>query len=73
MLKHHLSRIKWKPPSENSIDFRLELRFPPSTADPNEPDFCAKPMFLLNTWMGQNAYEYFDEMDMDDDEWEKWV
>ncbi|KAK8869987.1 hypothetical protein IAR55_000557 [Kwoniella newhampshirensis] len=63
--------LKWKPPSENSIDFKLELRFPPSPSDPDEPDFYAKPTFLLHTWLGQDAYEYFDTMEMDDDEWER--
>lgn len=67
--------LKWKPPSENSIDFRIELRFPPSATDPSEPDYCAKPHFLLNQWMGGDGadakYEFFDEMDVDDDEWEQ--
>ncbi|POW15025.1 hypothetical protein PSTT_02469 [Puccinia striiformis] len=36
--------MKWKPPSENSIDFRLELRFPPLSDDPTEADFYAKPL-----------------------------
>lgn len=67
------SSLKWKPPSENSVDFRLELRFPPSAADPAEPDFFAKPEFLLYTWLGGQAYEHFDEMDVDDEEWERSV
>ena len=74
--------MKWKPPSENSIDFRLELRFPPSVTRPSEPDFCAKPQFVLNAWMGKDrgggrdakgkqreVYEYFDVMAVDDEEW----
>ncbi|KAF8586561.1 mRNA capping enzyme [Ramaria rubella] len=76
--------LKWKPPSENSIDFRLDLRFPPSTTNPSEPDFCAKPQFVLNAWLGKDrsggrdakgkqreAYEYFDMMAVDDEEWAK--
>ncbi|WWD15737.1 hypothetical protein CI109_100159 [Kwoniella shandongensis] len=63
--------LKWKPPSENSIDFRLELRFPPSLGNPDEPDYYAKPEFLLNTWLGGDSYEYFDTMEMDDEEWER--
>lgn len=65
--------LKWKPPSENSIDFKLNLRFPPTPQDPNRPDFTAKPAFLLYTWLGQTAYEFFDYMDVTDDEWEQYV
>lgn len=68
-----LSRLKWKPPSENSIDFKAELRFPPLPNDPSEPDFYAKPTILLNTWLGGQDHEFFDEMEVDDDEWEKCV
>lgn len=35
--------LKWKPPSENSIDFKLVLRFPRLQNNPQNPDFCAKP------------------------------
>lgn len=63
--------LKWKPPSENSVDFKLELRFPSVSADSDEPDLYAKPSFLLNQYMGGSNYEFFDEMDVDDDEWEK--
>lgn len=55
------------------MDFKLELRFPPSPSAPNEPDMTAKPVCFLHTWLGKEAYEYFDEMDIDDDEWERWV
>ncbi|KAF8511016.1 mRNA capping enzyme [Hysterangium stoloniferum] len=74
--------LKWKPPSENSIDFRLELRFPPLAANLTQPDMCAKPQFVLNVWLGKDrsgardakgkqreAYEFFDVMSVDDDEW----
>lgn len=63
--------LKWKPPSENSIDFKLELRFPPSAHNAREPDFTVKPTFLLNVWLGQSEYEYFDYMEIEDDEWER--
>ncbi|WVQ70324.1 uncharacterized protein L199_008550 [Kwoniella botswanensis] len=63
--------LKWKPPSENSIDFKLELRFPPSISNHDEPDYYAKPEFLLYTWLGGEDYEYFDMMGMEDVEWER--
>ncbi|KAJ3878710.1 mRNA guanylyltransferase [Lentinula edodes] len=67
--------IKWKPPTENSIDFKLVLRFPPLPSSPTQPDFAAKPKFLLHVWCGdQNGtprYEQYDEMYVDEDEWEK--
>ena len=65
--------LKWKPPSENSIDFKLDVRFPPVDGDPAQPDFYAKPNFLLNTWRGGEEYDFFDMMDVDDDEWKKSV
>lgn len=62
--------LKWKPPSENSIDFKVELRFPP-LPDSDEPDYSAKPEFLLNTWLGGDRYEFFDFMAMTDEEWQR--
>lgn len=63
--------MKWKPASENSIDFKLELRFPPSPSDPSKPDFHAKPVFLLYQWLGGDRYEQYDTMYVDDEEWEQ--
>ncbi|KAF5330294.1 hypothetical protein D9619_005339 [Psilocybe cf. subviscida] len=63
--------LKWKPPSENSIDFKLVLRFPPSRYKPSEPDWHAKPLFLLHVWCGGERYEQYDDMYMDDREWEE--
>lgn len=66
--------LKWKPPSENSIDFKLVLRFPPLAHDPKTPDFHAKPLFLLHAWTGGDGaqnYEQYDEMYVEDDEWER--
>lgn len=69
--------MKWKPPSENSIDFKLVLRFPPRASDPTRPDFVAKPVFLLHVWCGDEKgvpkYEEFDKLYVEDDEWEKYV
>ncbi len=92
-----LASLKWKPPSENTIDFKLRLRFPPDlTKDPSGriPNFAAKPFFQLDQWtgrggyggrnagngrgggrgpgsVGEDGYEYFDWMDVSDDEWEE--
>ncbi|KAJ3826626.1 mRNA guanylyltransferase [Lentinula raphanica] len=67
--------IKWKPPTENSIDFKLILRFPSLPSSPSQPDFRAKPIFLLHVWCGDHngtpRYEQYDTMYVDDDEWEK--
>ncbi|PFH51739.1 hypothetical protein AMATHDRAFT_74773 [Amanita thiersii Skay4041] len=67
--------LKWKPPSENSIDFKLVLRFPPSKEDRKKPDFYAKPLFLLWVWCGDDRgkpkYEEYDTMHVKDDEWER--
>lgn len=63
--------MKWKPPSENSVDFKLELRFPPSKANAEGLDFYSKPTFVLLMWGGGHKYEYFDIMNVSDDEWEK--
>ncbi|KAJ9092600.1 hypothetical protein QFC20_007307 [Naganishia adeliensis] len=61
--------LKWKPPRENSIDFKLELRFPPSSKDEHTPDYARKPEFVLMTNMGRN-YDFFDTMVVTDKEWE---
>ncbi|GLB34648.1 putative second step of mRNA capping [Lyophyllum shimeji] len=67
--------LKWKPPSENSIDFKLVLRFPPLRNQPEKPDFHAKPVFLLYVWCGDERgvpkYEQYDEMYVEDEEWER--
>lgn len=61
--------LKWKPPSENSIDFRLELRFPPLPDDPEEADFYAKPLFVLMMNCGREGEQFFDTLEMSDEEW----
>jgi len=67
--------LKWKPPSENSIDFKLVLRFPPLPESPNQPDLQAKPVFALHVWCGgegaKATYEPWDTMHVSDDEWER--
>jgi len=63
--------LKWKPPSENSIDFRLQLRFPPLAHDPSQPDFMAKPAFMLLMNHGREGSHYYDVLEVDDGEWEE--
>lgn len=63
--------LKWKPPSENSIDFKLVLRFPPSKYNPTEPDWHVKPLFLLYVWCGGDRYEEYDNMYVENNEWEE--
>lgn len=66
--------LKWKPPQENTIDFKIELRFPPSADDPSgeTPDYTAMPMFQLLQHVNGPHYEPFDWLDMDAEEWETW-
>lgn len=67
--------LKWKPPEENSIDFKLVLRFPPNPSNPSQPDFHRKPLFALYVWTGDKQgmpqYEPFDVMHVTDEEWER--
>lgn len=68
-----MHRLKWKPPSENSIDFKLILRFPPSPEQPNRPDYFAKPVFELHVWCGGKMYEFWDVLLVKDEEWDRFV
>lgn len=63
--------LKWKPPSENSVDFLLQLKFPALANDHYEPDFSAKPKFMLMMNCGREGNLYYDTMEVDDDEWER--
>lgn len=72
--RHAAARsLKWKPPSENSIDFVLQLKFPPSAANEREPDFYAKPVFLLLMNHGHEGSHYYDTMEVSDETWEQCV
>lgn len=73
--------LKWKPAKENSIDFRLNLRFPiyePDSDDSddggndNEPrfDWDAMPEFGLSAFQGGRQYISFAKMYMTEKEWE---
>ncbi|KAI8149722.1 mRNA capping enzyme [Fennellomyces sp. T-0311] len=63
--------IKWKPANENSIDFKVRLKFPGMTTIPGVEDTRAKPRIDLLVWQGEDRYEDFGELGITDDEWKK--
>ncbi len=71
--------MKWKPAEENTIDFRLILKFPvfideelnPNDEDYSYVDYDTKPKFHLYSWEGKNNDKYFDELFVTDEEWEE--
>ncbi|GAB7348786.1 hypothetical protein MBLNU459_g7509t1 [Dothideomycetes sp. NU459] len=64
--------IKWKPPHENTIDFRLQLGdFPTAEEDGEEfPDYDACPTWNLLVWHGRGESRYFAPLHVPEDEWE---
>lgn len=73
--EYFLTSLKWKPPSENTIDFKLVTRFPPDLKkDPNGniPDIMAKPAFLLYQHVKGEEHEFYDFLYMTDERWESW-
>lgn len=70
---HDPDRLKWKPPSENSIDFTLKLKFPALADDASVCDYTKKPLFMLFMNHGQAGVHYYDMMNVDDDTWETYV
>lgn len=74
--------LKWKPPEENTIDFRLKLTFP--TVEPDEwdrregvaepyVDYDAIPKAELRIFRGDGGadrYEPFDDLFLTQHEWE---
>ncbi|KAL4901917.1 hypothetical protein BDW74DRAFT_159202 [Aspergillus multicolor] len=71
--------LKWKPPSENTIDFRLRLEFPvlePDSEDEADgvsepyPDYDALPIFHLFVLHNNDQYQHFGEMYVTPLEWE---
>ncbi|KZV84146.1 mRNA capping enzyme, partial [Exidia glandulosa HHB12029] len=61
--------LKWKPPSENSIDFKLQVRFPPHQSGSEDANSRGIPLCLLMVWCGKSVYEYFDVLELDEGEW----
>ncbi|KAK3829729.1 MAG: mRNA capping enzyme, catalytic domain-containing protein [Linnemannia gamsii] len=65
----NVKMLKWKPPSENTIDFRLSLEFP---TNQGVPDYNQKPQFVLHEWQGGQLYNRFGLMSVDDGLWDHW-
>ncbi|KAF9954577.1 Dcp1p-Dcp2p decapping enzyme complex alpha subunit [Mortierella alpina] len=63
----NVKMLKWKPPSENTIDFRLTLESPPAGNNHNQ-----KPQFVLHEWRGGQDYSRFGLLTVDDSLWEQW-
>ena len=76
--------IKWKPPNENTIDFRLQIGlFPPLDDSEDEanvpaggidghdyqPDYDACPAMSLLVFKGNGKNEHFDDLYVTDSEW----
>ena len=64
--------FKWKAPSDVSIDFRLELKFPPTIDNADVPDLTAKPASRLLANHGSAGSQYFDVLDVADEQWIEW-
>jgi len=64
--------LKWKPPEENTIDFRLDIDHFPSARDSEGEyeDWDAKPEIHLMVNHGNNDYRYFAVLSLTDAEWE---
>ncbi|CAG8501878.1 6872_t:CDS:10 [Acaulospora colombiana] len=60
--------LKWKPPTENSIDFKLKCIY--LNGRPEHPD--KRPdRFELHMNVGKKGYRYYDDLYVED-EWEEW-
>lgn len=71
--------LKWKPPSENTVDFRMRLEFPllePDSEDEADgvvepyPDYDAMPVFHLFVMLSAGEYRLYGEMHVLPEEWE---
>ncbi|WEW57805.1 Dcp1p-Dcp2p decapping enzyme complex alpha subunit [Emydomyces testavorans] len=71
--------LKWKPPEENTVDFRMRLEFPvvdPDSEDESEgmteayPDYDAIPTCHLFVLYRQNEYQHWGTMYLDEAEWD---
>ncbi|KIX98479.1 uncharacterized protein Z520_05780 [Fonsecaea multimorphosa CBS 102226] len=71
--------LKWKPPSENTVDFLLHIDWARMEPDPDDPDQSLQPdfysfpeKFSLFIHVGNNEYSYIDDMYVEPQEWEEW-
>lgn len=64
--------IKWKPPHENTVDFRLELGDFPTATEMGEtfPDYDACPDWDLLVWHGEGRNKYYASLHVTEDEWD---
>lgn len=74
--------LKWKPPEENTLDCRLRLTFPTVEPDTQEKkDGVAEPfvdydsvpkaeLYIFKGDSGLERYEYFQEVTINEEEWE---
>ncbi|EER45789.1 mRNA capping enzyme alpha subunit [Histoplasma capsulatum H143] len=72
--------LKWKPPGENTVDFRMRLQFPIVEPDPADadgdgstepyPDYDAIPIFHLFVVRRANDYVPYGTMHVTEEEWE---
>ena len=72
--------LKWKPESENSIDFRMHLQFPMIDPDSDDdegsayPDYSAMPQITLSVYGGEREPELtWGTMALEHPEWMKMV
>lgn len=71
--------LKWKPPSENTVDFLLHIEWPLFVPGPDDPDqstlldYHAWPeQFSLYIHHGRDEYEPVGELHVEPQEWEQW-
>ena len=71
--------LKWKPPSENTVDFLLHISYPEVDPDPSDPDPSSVPdyhafptHFGLFIHHGRDEYSHVDDLHVEPAEWESW-
>lgn len=63
--------MKWKPASENSVDFAIRLDFAHSDDPTVDTDYYSKPNVTLLVWEGKTERDY-GTLFISDNEWEAW-
>lgn len=71
--------LKWKPPSDNTVDFLLNITWAKTEPDPDDPDqslqddyFAFPESFGLYIHCGNDGYAPVGEMYVEPSEWETW-